>query len=200
MNNDRRTNRKPRLLVLLCILWLSGVAGGMAVLYDYSNQPGPSSGAPLRWPQASSIDRHPGRATLLIFAHPRCPCTRATIGELAVAMRHVQGQVSGHVLFSKPEPLPNDWEKTDLWRSAAAIPGVQVLTDLDGTEARRFRAATSGAALLYDADGKLIFNGGITESRGHHGDNAGRSAVVALLTQGIPDRDKTFVFGCELFD
>jgi len=113
-------------------------------------------------------------------------------------MARVQGQTSAHVLFWKPADVADDWVKTDLWREAAAIPGVEVSVDEGGVEAARFRAYASGQTILYDAQGHLLFNGGITGARGHAGDNAGRSAVVSLLTTGAAERRETFVFGCAL--
>jgi hypothetical protein len=103
------------------------------------------------------------------------------------------------VLFLKPEGFTDNWAQSDLWRTAAALPGVTVARDVDGREARRFGAATSGQTLLYDSNGALLFSGGITGARAHAGDNAGRSALVALLNHGRPDRTGTSVFGCPLF-
>ena len=72
---------------------------------------------------------------------------------------------------------------------------------LEGREAARFGAATSGQTFLYDARGGLLFSGGITGARAHAGDNAGRSAVVTLLNgTGGPAAPRTSVFGCPLFD
>jgi hypothetical protein len=86
-----------------------------------------------------------------------------------------------------------------LRRSAAEIPGVSVLSDPDGAEARRFGAQTSGHTLLFDHTGRLLFSGGITQSRGHAGDNAGESAIVSLINTQAADQTKTQVFGCSLF-
>src|SRR5436190_6315 len=88
-----------------------------------------------------------------------------------------------------------------LTRPKVAIPGVTVRADVDGEAARRFGAATSGQALLYTADGRLLFSGGITESRGHEGDNAGRSAIAALVLGAEPTKLATSpVYGCPLFE
>lgn len=122
------------------------------------------------------------------------------MGELAAIMAHAQGRLTAYVLFLKPAGFSEDWEKTDLWQSAASIPGVNVLIDEDGVEARLFNSSTSGQTILYDAAGRLLFSGGITGSRGHSGDNAGRSAIVSLVNVGAADRAETFVFGCPLFD
>jgi hypothetical protein len=134
-----------------------------------------------------------------MLAHPHCPCTRASLGELARLMAQAQGRVTAYVLFVKPSDFPDGWEKTDLLTSASAIPGVTVVRDDEGVEAGRFRAATSGQTMLYDAGGKLLFSGGITSARGHEGDNAGRAAIVSLLTTDEAGQGGTPVFGCPLF-
>jgi hypothetical protein len=114
-------------------------------------------------------------------------------------MAQAQGRVTAYVLFLKPAGTSDNWEKTDLWQSAARIPGVNVVVDDGGVEARRFHAVTSGQTALYDDEGRLLFSGGITASRGHSGDNAGRSAIVSLLHAGEAERTETFVFGCPLY-
>jgi hypothetical protein len=115
-------------------------------------------------------------------------------------MAQCQGLVNANVLFIQPEGFNDEWAQTDLWQSAATIPGVTVRQDSGGIEARRFHAETSGQVLLYDAAGRLLFSGGITGSRGHSGDNAGRSTIVSLLIEGIAERNQTLVLGCSLFD
>jgi hypothetical protein len=117
-------------------------------------------------------------------------------------MTDCQGKLAATVLVLRPEGVADGWERTDLWDSAAAIPGVSVASDAGGAESRRFCAATSGQALLYAADGRLLFAGGITESRGHQGDNAGRSAVAShVLGSGPPAQpSRTPVYGCPLFN
>ncbi len=137
--------------------------------------------------------------TLVMIAHPRCPCTRATLGELARLMAKAQGRLKTYVLFIRPEGSPVDWEKTDLWAEASAIPGVTVLVDDQGAEAERFQAATSGQNLLYSPEGKLLFSGGITFSRGHEGDNAGSGTILSILNGNEAPQSETPVFGCPLF-
>jgi hypothetical protein len=113
-------------------------------------------------------------------------------------MGRAHGRLRAHVLFVRATGTPSA-ETTELWRTAAAIPGVTVTDDHDGREARRFRAATSGYALLYDDLGGLRFSGGITGSRGHAGDNLGRSAVAGFLEDVLPADERSPVFGCALF-
>ncbi|MBV9470625.1 MAG: hypothetical protein JOZ57_15405 [Abitibacteriaceae bacterium] len=115
-------------------------------------------------------------------------------------MAHCQGKVTAYVLFFKPKGFADTWAKTDLWQSAAAIPGVTVMCDEDNQEAQRFHAETSGQTMLFDNAGHLLFSGGITGSRGHFGDNVGLSNIESLLTSGKAERNKTLVFGCSLRD
>ena len=113
-------------------------------------------------------------------------------------MAHAIGKVNAYVLFMKPAGAGADWDDTDLRRSAAAIPGVTVLTDENGMEAARFGAETSGHTLLFAPDGTLLFTGGITASRGHAGENAGENALVAALNREAVTLSRTPVFGCPL--
>jgi hypothetical protein len=182
------------------VLWLLAVCTGLWILWGYENTPGVSAKPPVLWPADSRIQRPQGSATLVMLVHPHCPCTRATLGELAGIMAHAQGRLNAYVLFLKPAGFSEDWEKTDLWQTAAGIPGVSVMVDDRGTEARLFNSSTSGQTILYDAKGDLLFSGGITGSRGHSGDNAGRSAILSLVNAEGAERAETFVFGCPLFD
>jgi hypothetical protein len=111
-----------------------------------------------------------------------------------------RGKVRAYVVFLKPKYSGADWEDTDLRRDVAEIPGVTIVADVDGAEANRFGAETSGHTLLYDSGGRLLFTGGITDSRGHSGDNAGESAILALINNQSPAAGSTSVFGCALVD
>jgi hypothetical protein len=106
--------------------------------------------------------------------------------------------VAAQVWFFEPAGFPPDWTQSGLWRSAAAIPGVKVHADPDGRQARLFGAATSGFVVLYDPRGQLLFNGGITASRGHAGDNGGEDAVLSILAGQQPNLRQTPVYGCSL--
>lgn len=185
---------------LAAFVWLLLVLVGTAILWDYQAAPGTPAKAPAKWPSASRISRVAGLPTLVLFAHPRCPCTRAAIDDLARLLADVPGRVATEVRFLRPRDTAAGWEREELWYRAASIPGVTIASDEDGTEARRFGAMTSGQVVLYDADGRLRFAGGITVGRGHEGDTLGARAVVELIDVGSAIRDTTPVFGCHLFD
>jgi hypothetical protein len=185
------------LLVLAAVAWLGAVGYGLHLVGAYDNSPGQSGTPPITWPTQSAIKRTHGLPTLVLFIHPHCPCSRATIGELAILMAQAQGLVNVNAVFVKPASV-EAWERTDLWNSAAEIPGVNLSVDENGVEANRFRSETSGQVALYSAEGLLLFSGGITGSRGHSGDNDGRTAIQSLLTGDRALKATTPVFGCPL--
>ncbi len=193
--------RSPIAWVTLAVLWLGAVAVGLATLAAYDNSPGLAASAPPRWPAASRMTRDAGRPTLVMLAHPRCSCTRASVGELAELIARTPRRPRTYVVFVKPgrTAATAGWERTDLWERAAQIPDVTVLRDDDGREAALFGAETSGQTFLYAPDGALLFTGGTTAARGHPGDNAGRATLLALLKDERPGRRATPVFGCSLF-
>jgi hypothetical protein len=184
------------------LVWIPAAAYGFNLLLQYSNAPGPVEAPPVVWPPASSVARNANRSTLVLFAHPQCPCSRASLGELARILTQSGNRLDANVFFYSSSREPETWVKSGLWQQASEIPGVRVFADPGGNTARNFGALTSGHTLLYDPQGRLVFSGGITAARGHSGDNAGRDAIVALLrgdTAGIaalPARTK--VFGCRL--
>lgn len=184
--------------LIICALWLSAACAGAWGLLKYENTPTAAAETPSQWPNESQITRKSDRPTLLMFAHPHCPCTEASVGELNRLLVRCQGPVAVHVLFIQPREVAEDWTKTSLRKSAEAIPGTDVQLDPDGTEAHRFGAESSGYVVLYGADGKLLFNGGITGARGHAGDNAGENVVVALVNGQHVELKHTSVFGCSL--
>ena len=181
-------------------IWLFVIILAMVGITEFSNTQGLVGTPPLVWPAKSAIQPNRQKATLVLFAHPHCPCTRATLGELELLLAGCPAVMTTHVVFTQPGGTSEDWVMTDLWRKAESIPGVTVHRDTNGAEARRFNSETSGQTLLYDLDGHLLFQGGITVSRGHSGDNPGRTTLTALLRGKTSKSAQTPVFGCPLFE
>jgi hypothetical protein len=192
--------RSTWVLAAIGIVWIFALTVGLRAMLNYELGPAEPGEPPAEWPKQSRVSRAPGLSTVVVFAHPKCPCTDATIGELSILMTRLRGKATAAVIFVRPGAFPDGWEKTGLWRSAETIPGVTVFADPNDVEAKRFGAQASGQTILYDADGHMRFSGGITTSRGHSGDNAGRSAIVSLVTTGTAKTARTSVFGCSLHD
>ena len=167
-------------------------------MLNYELSDGGDLRAPEHWPAGSRIPRTLNQPTLVVFAHPRCPCTEATFDELAEIATKAGSAATISVIFFTPTAAGPDWTQSLSVRRAAAIPGVKVVTDENGREARIFRASTSGRTLLYHGNGALIFDGGITSSRGESGSNVGADTLAALLAGGEVSHASTPVFGCPI--
>ena len=136
---------------VLAGIWFIGVGAGMSILWSYANTPGRAGAVSRHWP--AEIGRVPGRASLVMTVHPHCPCSRASVRELALIMAQCQGHLNACVLFVEPAGVSGEWAYTDLRDQAAAIPGVEVINDHEGVSTRRFGVETSGHVLLYGAGG-----------------------------------------------
>ena len=205
----------PRLVI--AGIWLALVVTGFSILSSYANQPGGKAVVPSTWP--TSANENPTN-TLMVFIHPRCPCTRATIEELTWIMSRCHRKLDCVVMPLQPDGCSEGWSDASLVRAAAAAPGVRIETDRNGVVAKRFGARTSGHCILFDAAGQLIFEGGITPSRGHQGHSRGHDAILSFVDQlhsekqlpgekgrteperrdlGLKQPQHEFVFGCPLF-
>jgi hypothetical protein len=132
-----------------------------------------------------------------MFAHPRCPCTRASLSELEKLAAASPGESIRVVLF-RPESAGRDWTETDIALQAQSIRGVEILWDEGGRLAARFGAKTSGHVLIYDERGSLVFSGGITSLRGHAGSNSNSEAAAAQFSGAGTGFLEAPVFGCPL--
>ena len=149
-----RGNSLP--IVIAGLVWLAVIVAATLRISAYVSIPGQPGTPPADWPVGSQVARAATKPTLLMFIHPKCPCSKASIAELAVLMAHCQGQVDAHVLFLKPVETSAEWVRTETWRDAALIPGVTVHLDDAGREARLFASMTSGDTLLFDAEGRAF--------------------------------------------
>lgn len=174
--------------------WLLAVVAGFAAWEVYDTTPGPRG-------EGSTAAGDPAGPpwTLTLYAHPHCPCVRATLAELADLARAGGDQLGVEVVFVRPEGVEPGWERTPAWDAAAAIPGARVGCDPDGAEATRAGAATSGHAVLADRTGRVAFRGGLTRARGRVGDSPGRRAVLEVVAGGGAAAECP-VFGCPLLD
>ncbi len=134
---------KTRLMTVFGLVWLGGVTAGLAWLAAYDNAPGTPAHAPTRWPAQTHLVRDTARPTLVLLAHPRCVCTRATLGELSELMARAHDRPKAYVVFIKPAGTSTTWDDTDLWRTAEGIPGVSVVRDDEGQEVERFARRAS---------------------------------------------------------
>lgn len=190
-------------MLLAQIAWMAAVVFVYGGLLDYENKSEPTKPKPSLWPTHSSLKRFPGRMTVTMFVHPKCPCSRASLSELSVLLTR-RPELYGNVVFLKPSNTSKDWHMTDSWFRAKSLKGVNVFLDECGKEATIFGATSSGETLVYNSKGQLVFDGGITLARGHEGDNRGLFALQEISSSDCKEDRKLLtrapVFGCSLLD
>lgn len=180
------------LLASVVLVWCAVVGLGIRAMVAYATTAGDMSAPPARWPEGTRLSQG-GDFTIAMFIQPDCPCSRASLHELAAIRRSAATRLE--IVVAGPDM------KGELWDAAGRIPGAVRVID-DGREAARFGARTSGFVVVYDRAGLRRFAGGITGSRGHVGDNVGRDAVQRIVdgrVHGIVDGPRSHtVFGCAL--
>src|SRR6185369_9173419 len=85
-----RLNAGKFILITACSAWVLTISIGIGVLWVYENASGQAAAPPAQWPVDSGIHLANDRATLIMLIHPHCPCSRASIGELARLMAQAQ--------------------------------------------------------------------------------------------------------------
>ena len=188
-----------------CKLWLAptcwvlciGVGLGLAIEHDI--RPALTTNPPAELP-TQSISQVTGSSLLMLFVHPHCPCSRASLSEFTSIVQSARQPLTAQVVFVKPAGASTGWEKSPLWDVACEIPGVSVICDDDGRLASKFHVTTSGHAVHYDRSGQLIFSGGITASRGHYGSNSASDSLIALVNNESSHQQCSPVFGCHLIN
>lgn len=198
LKQDGRDLRRMFVFMLVSLVWVAAVLVYYAHFLAYEAKPAKMDPPSAVWPTGSNLELSTSRMNLVMFIHPKCPCTNASLTELAILMTRCSPDVNAYAVFLKPSGVEKNWERTRHWQRASEIQGLKVISDEGGHEARRFNATTSGETLLFGSDGKLLFAGGITGARGHEGDNQGLDSVVAMVRDGDMRCPRTGVFGCEL--
>jgi hypothetical protein len=156
------------------------------------------SGSLASFPAATILHLAPNEPTLVVFAHPHCPCTRATLRGVARVLATVENKLSVVIVFTVPPGFASEWEQGELLQMAKSLHGGKVIVDRGGKEAGRFRVAGSGTTLLYSTTGQLLFRGGVTASRGHDGESVGEEAITSLVLGKPASVCRTPVYGCAL--
>lgn len=183
--------------LVLGLVWTAAVLYGLVLLWEFNLKAGPEVATEARWPVGSELAGPEGNPKLVVFLHPQCPCSRATVDELAVVLARVDRKLDVDAVFVSGSG--DRIEESGLWNQVRALPGVQARVDVNDREAGLFSAATSGDAFLYDGKGVLKYRGGLTPARGHQGDSFGVDAVVGIVNEGGGEKLVTGpVYGCAL--
>lgn len=199
VSSSPRRRRIAVAAIFAVVLWSATVIAGIQRIWSYESTPGEQSFVPTTWPGSSLVTVDRERATLMMFVHPLCACTRASLTELREALDVMDRSAAVWIVLLSPHGIVKNWNES-IANIKARIPEATIVTDVDGSAADTFGASTSGHVVLYDRDGGLIFSGGITGGRGHVGDNDGRRGLLAASHGGSDHAHEHPIFGCGLDD
>jgi hypothetical protein len=75
--------KSKTILLTVCVgvAWVCTVVFGLRALLNYENAPGLAGVVPKKWPADSAVELAKDAPTLVMLAHRRCPCTRASMAE-----------------------------------------------------------------------------------------------------------------------
>jgi hypothetical protein len=191
---------RPVLACSMLLLAGSFTLYGLRASLRFDQTASKQSAVPLFWPSSSALKPPVGRPQLLVFVHPFCSCTNATIAELGkLSVRRVPSATAPEINILFMRPAHSEWPRENaLWREAKKLPGARVIWDEGGREAAKFGARTSGFVALYNGQGRLVFRGGVTGSRGHQGENYGLDQLIASINSQKVANKSSLVFGCAL--
>src|SRR2546430_17192775 len=82
---------------ILAAIWVTAGVSGQRVMLNYDYTAATAGGPPSKWPHESLLPRTRGVPTIVVVAHPHCPCSRATVEQLDRLIARLQGHGSAVV-------------------------------------------------------------------------------------------------------
>ena len=183
---------RPYWHVVAMVLWFCCVMAGWYALTRHSTAAGLPADAPSE--SQASPEGH-----LLVFAHPKCPCTPATLRSLARLLPNAATSPKVTVFVMVPASADQAvWARDAVTQISRVLPHSTILADPGGETAQRYGVRTSGQILYYTSAGVLAFEGGITPGRGHEGRSTTQHRLLDALATNTPADPPSPVFGCAL--
>jgi hypothetical protein len=157
-------------------------------------------GAAMKWEfapglgsaKAPTLASKSSSPTLIVVLHSQCTCSLATVDNLVDMPSSERSQLRIHLVFTGP-----GIDDSPIVRHSEALGAVEREFLSEDQVLTKYGARTSGQAYLYDANGRLRFSGGITDSRGYVGPSKGIEAIEAVLA-GRDAISTSPVYGCAL--
>jgi hypothetical protein len=174
------------------------VLAGLFYGRDFDHTAAPQHTFAKQWPASTQCTLDSVKPTLLMFIHPKCPCSGASLIELADLKRRIGDRVQIQLVYLQPAGAPWECEETKHWVFGRELDPDSPFKDVAGEEHHRFGATTSGEVFVFLPDARLAFHGGITPARGHVGENAGSQAIESLVLHSKSAWRESAVFGCPL--
>ena len=187
---------RSRFFVLTAIaIWLVATAYAYSLMMRFDTRPGVAGNPLLRWPATAAVQLAKRQRTLLIFLHPKCSCSRASISQLQNLRKRFPDAFHTELVLWQPPGRSPAWNQ--LYRTDSEdLSGTETIADPGGRVAALFDAHTSGYVLLYGAAGNLEYAGGLTPARGVNNEGPGILALERIMSGSTVGVAHQPVFGC----
>jgi hypothetical protein len=166
-------------------------------LFAHAFRPSETGDSPRQWPARSALKREAGRGHVVLFAHPGCPCTLATLTNLAELSERLPDRFEVSIVFVTCGLNQDFVARAPVVKAAEQMRTARVWDD-DGREAHAFGARVSGEVFAFNEFGEAVFHGGVTAARGHVGGSDGLRQLERTLMDSSRGVIEAPVFGCRL--
>lgn len=182
---------------LLAIGWCAALLLVWNQLLAHTYRPANTPGAVAAWPVIDQQFDSTG-VNILVFAHPFCPCTRATLAELEDSLQRASPELKVTIVFITAGLSADDVDRSATVAAAKQFPRVALQFDPSADMAKLFGASVSGEVFVFDAAGNRVFHGGITAGRGHRGHSVSKEAFEQVIRGKYEGAGEFPLFGCRL--
>lgn len=199
MPNSLKTN-------ILLLVWFVSVAFGFSTMMIHDTKPSQEAAAPLTMYKEEAQLADDRNFTMVVFLHPRCPCSVATLDCLDRLLARPENakKMRAVVYLVCPPGTDRDWA-APLYEKCKTLPSARIAFDDCGRTANKYGARSSGQVLLYSPQGELVFSGGLTNARGQFGESGAELAIQEIISRkSTTTVGQSFfrhpVFGCALLN
>lgn len=183
---------------LLAIAWLVTIAVVLRGWMDFEHSPGRNVRPQAQWPVSTQLRLDRDHGTLVVFLHPFCPCSRATLERLEQVLSDSSKKPTCCFMIAPVASSVEIDARSANLRLAKAMSPSRTFIDGNKSEARLFDPTTSGHVFYYDAGGSLRFSGGVLVERGSNQPNTFAEALYRAINNPTYPVVHTPVFGCSL--
>lgn len=186
------------LLFGVAFTWIGISLFGWCTLFRHTFRPSITAEIAARSLCAQGLAQPSEAFQIVIFAHPFCPCTQATLDKLDESLTRFPAKTSIRVIFVIEGLERSSVEESSSIAFARRLPKVEVQFDDTGEAVLHWGARVSGEVFAFNRSGHCVFHGGLTSGRGHKGDSLGQKELERRAAGGCDEQYAGPVFGCAL--
>lgn len=191
--------RKKIIISVIISIWVGSIIWSTKAMLIFQFTPGKMGKVFNDFPQKSKLVLDQTLPTLILFLHPKCTCSKASVEEIKIIKSSIKKEFKLiAVVQTASLKLTDELEK--LKEELSTLPHSTIVNDSYSFETNLFSVKTSGQIYIYSSFGELIYTGGSTSSRGTSSPSELRRTIASILeTNKKPHQLITkSIYGCEM--